>query len=237
MELVRSLNFPGSATLNPGPVCNLACTTCDSPFSTRWQAIKNEHPTKLDRTISVESLDFAGLNHVIICGGEPLLHKSTWAAVEYLGNLNIQTSVHFNGTVRPDENFLNLCAAHSNEVRFIFSIDGIGKRFDYLRWPGKWEDVVENLNWINRNATENVSFSVNKTISILNVNSHNEVDAWLHGQFVNRNLNITQQDAGGYLSPVKLNYYDRLDLQRNTNWREIFPEVAQKYPRESYIKL
>ncbi|EMA39507.1 7-carboxy-7-deazaguanine synthase QueE [Halobiforma nitratireducens] len=77
--------------------CNLRCWFCDS-YHTSWE------PThawmSLDEIVAeVESHD---ADHVVLTGGEPLLHEESVALLERLDDLGYHTTVETNGTIYRD---------------------------------------------------------------------------------------------------------------------------------------
>jgi len=225
MELLESGSCPESATFHPGSICNLACVTCGPGASTRWQQelgmpITPGNPREIDQDTIAAARKMTG---VIICGGEPMLNFSSQAMLENLqSDQNVR--VHFNGTVMPRQSFMDQ-SARFERIQYCFSIDGVGKRFEYLRWPAKWDQVVENILWLVETAPDNVRFSVNITISQLNRHYQDEIVDWINKTIPNnRNSKetvITYNQAGdNYLKKI---YLDDLDKKRNLNWRELFP--------------
>ena len=225
MELLESGSCPGSATFHPGSICNLACVTCGPDASTRWQRelgipITPGNPRSIDQSIIATARKMIG---VVICGGEPMLNFSSETMLENL-RFDQNIRVHFNGTVMPRQSFLDK-SAQFNYIRYCFSIDGVGQRFEYLRWPARWHQVVENILWLVETAPANVEFGVNITISQLNRYYQDEIVDWIN-QTIPQNRNnkktvITYNQAGDDL--LKQHYLDSLDKKRNLNWRELFP--------------
>ena len=225
MELLESGSCPGSATFHPGSICNLACVTCGPGASTRWQRelgmpITPGNPRAIDQNTIAAARKMTG---VVICGGEPMLNFSSETMLEnLLSDQNVR--VHFNGTVMPRQSFMDQ-SARFKQIQYCFSIDGVGQRFEYLRWPAKWDQVVENILWLVETAPDNVRFSVNITISQLNRHYQDEIVDWInktipqnkHG----RETVITYNDAGDNL--LTNDYLDNLDKKRNLNWRKLFP--------------
>jgi len=234
MKLVRDSKNKKLATIYPGPLCNLACATCNDGSSTRWQSITGRKPVKLDTSITVNDLDWRGIESVVVCGGEPILHASIPSIIEYTAKHGIYLVLHFNGTVRPNTGILDLVQQHSpGKVMFRISIDGINEQFDYLRWPGKWNKFVSNVFWMRNNAPDNVKFSFNFTQSVLNSERFTQVTDWVNNEFT-KNTNFgkipcDKQIARAFNNPTSLAYFDRLDQQRNTSWKATFPETANKY--------
>ena len=224
MELLESGSCPGSATFHPGSICNLACVTCGPDASTRWQKelgipITPGNPREIDQDTIVAARKMTG---VVICGGEPMLNFSSQTMLENLhSDQNVR--VHFNGTVMPRQSFMDQ-SARFKRIQYCFSIDGVGKRFEYLRWPAQWDQVVENILWLVDTAPDNIDFSVNITISQLNRYYQDEIINWIN-QTIPQNKNgretvVTYNQAGDMLTQK---YLDSLDKKRNLNWRELFP--------------
>ena len=236
MELLESGNNPGSATFHPGSVCNLACVTCGPNNSTRWQqemgqAITGGNPTSIDeQTLSMARR----MNGVVICGGEPMLNHSSATMLENL-QPEQQVRVHFNGTVLPKASFLEQ-SKKFNTIQYCFSIDGVGERFEYLRWPAQWDQVVNNIQKLMATAPNNVEFAVNITISELNKMYYQEVIDWVTSTIpcnrVGKSTVINTQPAWEHF--LDQQYLDDLDKKRNTNWKQLFPLAKIKVRTRSY---
>ena len=215
MELNRNESNPTLATFDPGNICNLACSTCTETHSTRWQALKNLpiEPNAFNQT--VDDLDFTGIEHIVIGGGEPILHKSTHAVLEKFKNTDMRFLIHFNGTVKPSLEFLKTCSYYKR-ISICFSIDGVGDHFEYLRWPAKWTKVDSNVKWIVEHAPDSVEFAVNITISELNRTTHTLVIDWAKETLpVDHNISYNSADT-------RLKDFDRVDKLRGTDWRKTF---------------
>jgi hypothetical protein len=124
----------------------------------------------------------------------------------------------------PKQSFLEESARFTN-IQYCFSIDGVGERFEYLRWPAKWPQVVENILWLVDTVPSNVIFAVNITISQLNKEYHAEILDWVQQTMPTnkqgRETPISYNRAGDDL--LKRTYLDELDKKRNTNWKKLFP--------------
>ena len=78
--------------------CNLRCWFCDS-YHTSWE------PTHGQMTLNeiikqVEEYD--QINHVVLTGGEPLIHDQTVDLLEQLDDMGYHTTVETNGTIYRD---------------------------------------------------------------------------------------------------------------------------------------
>ena len=220
-----------------GDLCNLACAICGPNSSSVWKQELN-YPTESKKTIVNNfwtAVDTSQVKYVHFNGGEPLLSKEHVKFLHALPNKNlIHISYNTNGTVRPDQELVELWSQYKL-VQIDFSIDDIGSRFEYQRYPAKWTEVVENLQWFIDQAPHNCMFGVNTTISILNNHNLNNLKNWLQENFyVSRftdPIEHRQQPAAGKLaltSPrnLAIEYLDACDARRGTNWRKTFPELA-----------
>lgn len=231
MELVESSKIHRSGTFNPGNICNLACVTCASSFSTRWQKelglpLDRGNPTQIDPDIIRRANQ---MQSIVVGGGEPVLNLSTKTLLSQL-NHNVVVSVHFNGTVMPDKFFLELCAKF-NQINFVFSLDGTHKRFEYLRWPGKWNTVAKNITKLISEAPDNVGFGVNITRSQLNKHYHQEVVEWANVEIPFNRKGKSTHISYNQASPILTQkYLDELDARRGTNWRAQFPLAVEDIP-------
>lgn len=199
--------------------CNLACRTCGPESSTLWQKhLKeiNEWNTPIftprnrhDVIAHLQQLDLTNLKQVVFCGGETLLGQEYWHVTEWLAdnvpNAKQQLTICFqtNGT-QPitQKNYDVIGKLHL--VKLHVSIDSIGTKFEYLRWPASWNQVVDNIQNIRATCPSNVMFVIEETISIFNVVYLDETESWVKEHFhCNREgdvINHTRHLAHGIFS-------------------------------------
>lgn len=227
--------MPGAYTFFPGYICNLACVSCGPDASTRWQkeqqqVMRLDNPTELSAAVKAQLPD---VRSVVVCGGEPMLNRSTFALLEQL-DADVDVRVHFNGTVPANQRMFDLaCRFHS--ISFGFSIDAIGDQFEYLRWPAKWHRASKNFTWMFEHAPGHVSFAVVIVVSDLNRDVYHAVEQWTaehlptdqQGRSTAINLNHT--------NCMRVSYLDRIDQQRNTNWRAVFPQAVDRIEQADAI--
>jgi hypothetical protein len=65
----------------------------------------------------------------------------------------------------------------------MISIDGTHDRFDYLRWPADWNQVVDNILSLREKLPSNVMFCVQECTSNLNLFYFGEVEKWIRTHF------------------------------------------------------
>lgn len=78
--------------------CNLRCWFCDS-YYTSWEPTYNWH--HIDTVID-EVKDHDEADHVVVTGGEPLIHDGTEKLLDRLSAAGYHTTVETNGTIYPD---------------------------------------------------------------------------------------------------------------------------------------
>lgn len=173
--------------VNIDTTCNLACATCGPELSTTWRKelkIKgmtvrpnvknfiNEH---------LHKLDLAQLKEIRFWGGEPFLTNTHKDILKYIADKgyahNIRLMYNTNGTRIIDDETKKLIEKFKF-ARISFSIDGIGKKFNYLRYPAEWDLVEQNLLWWKENLPHNSMLSLTVTASILNVLDLDEIFLW-----------------------------------------------------------
>jgi 7-carboxy-7-deazaguanine synthase len=78
--------------------CNLRCWFCDS-YHTSWEPTHAE--MSLERIVS-EIREHDEAEHVVVTGGEPLIHESVVTLLDRLDELGYHTTVETNGTIYRD---------------------------------------------------------------------------------------------------------------------------------------
>jgi sulfatase maturation enzyme AslB (radical SAM superfamily) len=113
-------------------------------------------------------------------GGEPLYSDQNVECLRYLidnhpncKQLKIRYSS--NGSIYPSDEVQALWKKFKRVV-LNFSLDGVGERFDYLRWPLKWYRVERTIDQLIKNT--DITVNIFSTINPLNVLYFNEIDTW-----------------------------------------------------------
>jgi len=215
--------------LNLGITCNLACRMCNVGASIKWM---NEHRLVYDtpdhwkdddnykkevktfyKSYEYDSIFWEELPKILpdvktidMYGGEPMLMKKQWEvlqiAVEKGYSENISLHFNTNGTIYNDA-YVEILK-NFGHVTFSFSIDGIGKRFEYIRHHGSWDDVDTKVRkWISL-TKENKNFEIDLayTVTNLNIGFIDEVATWCFANNVRMYLiNVSEPE---YYSPYNL---------------------------------
>jgi len=183
-----------TASIAFGNTCNLKCITCGPGSSSRWQTEHNEIYGKNVLPVKFYKQDFAkefiaqapNIMHIDIPGGEPFI--SGVPEQKQLLQYYIDTgraehiTLHYttNATVMPDTEWWQLWT-HFKEVEIQLSIDGVGARYEYIRYPGNWKTMSANVaQYVSRQSE--VTLSVSHTVSAYNIYYLDEFFEWCYSQ-------------------------------------------------------
>ena len=172
-----------------GNTCNLACVTCDSTSSSRWSreekklqnhniAVTIAGHTKfykdfrfLDDLCKISS----DLIDITFPGGEPFITgiPQQLSYLDYLiehNSSNITLTYITNTTTFPSEDFWNRWSKFK-QINIHLSIDSIGEKFEYIRWPANWGQCYANIKKYQQfqQSLSNLTLSIGHTVSVFNV--------------------------------------------------------------------
>lgn len=198
--------------------CNLACRTCGPHSSTLWEKHLKENNLPVvnikpgnnaDRIKQIlQKLDLSNLGMVQFCGGETLLGNSYWNTTMWLADnvpnvkQNLELGFQTNGTQPIDPRWFEVIDKFKL-VKLMISIDGVGDRFEYLRWPAVWDQVVDNIMTLRETLPSNVMFFVQESTSNLNLFYYREVKDW-----VTKNFNTNREgDPVDYSTQLVMHNY------------------------------
>ena len=194
--------------LRLGNVCNVACRTCNPASSSKWRndydALQKKTTFKLTTYDTMEGFRWPErdgfwddlLQHCdkvktfYINGGEPTLIKEHFRFLERLvdlGKTDIKLWYNINMTNMNDK-VIDLWRKFDH-VKVSCSIDDLGDRNHYIRYPTKWSDVEKNFL---RLKNEGFEIDVTQTVSWMNYSTlgdfynffHREHGAWVHHNYV-----------------------------------------------------
>ena len=186
-------NQPRVLILKPGNICNLGCRHCDSQVSSGWY--RDDHVINFSDQSYEQYLErfritrnsytndnpnwaiiktwSKNIMHWDLYGAEPLLIKPVLDALQSAVDNNSagEQTIHINtnGTVWRDE-FVDLFKQFKS-VNLDISVDGINEQFEYLRYPAKFNDVIDIISKYQKLSLNNdtIKISVTVTVSIYNV--------------------------------------------------------------------
>lgn len=219
--------------LRLGHTCNLKCVMCSPHDSSQWVADhKKIYPLfqakELKEQISWNRKDFnnkwhenpdfwkemyaqiLNLKQVYFAGGEPLMiREHKWFLEEiirqgYADKILIRYNT--NGLLVDDE-IIELWKKFK-KVKVGFSIDAVGARNWYIRYPSDWATIQGNLHKLD-NTPDNIQVSIATAIQILNIKHLADFAKWKITQnFKKVNLENTVGgiQAGGGIVNMHLLY-------------------------------
>ena len=187
--------------LRLGNLCQLKCIMCSPHDSSSWiKEWKIQYPKY--KTIELQTdqrwdSDFdytwykkgsflndmrnqsSNIRELYFAGGEPLLIPEHYKILEFM----VDTGSAKNCILRYNSNGLELPEKlfdlwkHFKQVKFNFSIDAVGTRNDYIRYPSKWENVVANLHRLD-DTPDNITVNIACAVQLLNVITIPELVHW-----------------------------------------------------------
>ena len=134
----------------------------DSSFDYTWYQKGSFLDTMKDQSQHIKELYFAG--------GEPLLIPEHYKILEFM----VETGAAKHCILRYNSNGLELPEKlfelwnHFKQVKFNFSVDALGERNDYIRYPSQWRDVVANLERLD-DTPDNIIVNIACAVQLLNV--------------------------------------------------------------------
>ena len=179
----ENLKHPEDYNLDITNLCNLKCQMCTGESSSKLlienNALGIENLDQKDYDVSDEKLqklisDIVDNNvtNVTLQGGEPLINPKIILLLKKLSTKDLASSLSVwittNGTQHTEK--LHDVLSKFKEVKLIFSIDGVGKTNDYLRYPSNWTDIENNVKKFKNltNATHQISFTV-QNLNLLDI--------------------------------------------------------------------
>lgn len=219
--------------LRLGHTCNLKCVMCSPHDSSAWVSDhKKVYPIFQAKELKEqmhwdqksfnnywhENPDFwkemyaqiPNLRQVYFAGGEPLMikeHKMFLEEIVRQGYANkISIRYNTNGLLITDD-IIELWEKFKL-VKVGFSIDGLGDRNWYIRYPSEWETIVANLHRLD-NTPDNIQVAIATAVQILNIKHLPDFAKWkIEQNFKKVNLqNIVEgMEAGGGIFNMHLIY-------------------------------
>jgi uncharacterized Fe-S cluster-containing radical SAM superfamily protein len=181
-------------------LCNLACVYCGPDFSSKWANELNvirSTPTDEQQEKFKEYIfkHAKNLKHVYLAGGEPLLMKEN---LELLQKLNPNVNLRINTNLSKVDTGVFDAVCQFKNVHWTVSAETTEDEFEYIRFGGKWQDFLDNLNII-RQLDHKISF--NMLWFLLNYDTVFGCIAYLKGLgFHNNNFVISALLTPDYLN-------------------------------------
>jgi MoaA/NifB/PqqE/SkfB family radical SAM enzyme len=187
--------------LRLGNTCQLKCIMCSPHDSSSWiKDWRQQYPKytvfelKQDQ-IWNKSYDYTwyqkssflgtmqeqtpNIKELYFAGGEPLLIPEHYKILEYM----IEIGSAKKCILRYNSNGVDLPLKlfdlwkHFKSVKFNFSIDAVGDKNDYIRYPSKWNNIVQNLHVLDE-TDDNITVNIATAVQLLNVCYLTELAEW-----------------------------------------------------------
>ena len=179
--------------LRLGHTCNIKCVMCSPHDSSKWVKDWQQLMPQLENKNVKDQLQWnkkefnnkwheketfweemykqiPNLKQVYFAGGEPLMIKEHKMFIEEIIRQGYQDKIllryNSNG-ILVDEDLIQLWSKF-RKVKFAVSMDAMGKRDEYIRFPTNWDTVEKNLHMLD-NTPDNIQTSLATAIQIFNV--------------------------------------------------------------------
>jgi len=209
-----------------GTKCNLACVMCSPHDSSLWIPEWQKMYPKVQHPVLKDSMQWGNkgqengasynwhknnpkfweqlweqipnMKQLYFAGGEPLIIEEHYEILEecikrgYAKDMEIR--YNSNG-VEWREDLFELWK-HFKLVRYHYSVDAVGERNDYIRYPSKWERNLEAFRQLDEETSDNVEVTIACAVQALNIYYIPEFLKWKleHGF---KKVNMWPFGAGG----------------------------------------
>jgi MoaA/NifB/PqqE/SkfB family radical SAM enzyme len=157
-------------------------------YNYNWYQNNNFLSTMKEQAQYIKELYFAG--------GEPLLIPEHYKILEFMvdsGNAkNCILRYNSNGLELPEKLFE--LWKYFKQVKFNFSIDAVGDKNDYIRYPSEWSRIVKNLYRLD-NTPDNIVVNIACAVQLLNVLYITDLVEWKEQQEFKK-INLPPYGAG-----------------------------------------
>jgi MoaA/NifB/PqqE/SkfB family radical SAM enzyme len=218
--------------LRLGHTCNLKCVMCTPHDSSKWVEDNAKIMKTLKSPIIIKQINWdkttfnntwyekpelweeifeqiPNIRQLYFAGGEPLAIKEHTRFLEEI----VRRGYAQNITVRYNSNGLLISEyiidlwSKFKEVRFAFSIDAVGERNHYIRYPADWETTVKNLHRLD-NTPDNIKIGIACAVQLFNIQHIIDFAKWKIEQKFKKinNFTIEKYISGGGLLNMHMLY-------------------------------
>ena len=246
----NSFGSPLDLDLRPSNLCNLQCRMCNSNFSSQIQKEISKSNGLIDfmGEVKINVADFwfidENINFLL-----KNLHKGEWTRIKFLGGeptimpevrhildlLIEQKLTHV--VIAITTNLTNVNKELLNKLAKFelftvqYSIDGIGKTVEYIRYPVSWDSIQTNIEkW--QNIKPHWS-SINFTLQAYNLHNMKDLIAWADSIGVEYLINMVWSEWDNiYVLPYEYRKRHLEDINLN-----ITNDILQNTKQDSIIKF
>jgi MoaA/NifB/PqqE/SkfB family radical SAM enzyme len=189
--------------LKLGNICNLKCRICGSWSSSQFATEElNQLPRDQQKKSHAYTMLRAGawpreneqfwreidhhlndIRYIEFTGGEPFMIDQHFDMLQGMVDRGIahNVEIHYNtnGTQYPEQ--AEHIWKHFKTVEIAFSLDDVGKRFEYQRSNAVWAEVCDNIDRFRdlKEIYPNIQLQVCTTVNVFNVRYLGNIAAWL----------------------------------------------------------
>ena len=201
-----------------GNKCNLACRMC-SPYSSslvskQWKELgrADNMPDLLDfdqktRDKIIDIIKRSpNLKEIYMLGGEPLVSDFHDEMIDVLIKTGLSKNIilHYNTNLQIDVERNLKEWSEFNLVDLSVSIDGVDDTYEYIRWPGKWSKLENNLYSLKNYVKSHTNIQANVATTVQNLNIDNIPD------LLSKIGTISDNSFNFYFIPVTV--FNELDI-------------------------
>ena len=152
--------------------CNQACVYCGPGYSSKWAKELNIKDTfekeNVEKVKEYVFKNIKNLENVYLAGGEPLLMNENKEFLELLLKENKDVHLRVNTNLSSTKTGVFELICKFKNVHWTVSLESMEEEYEYIRYHGSWNNVIENLKHI---QTLDHKISFNMLYFILNYES------------------------------------------------------------------
>jgi hypothetical protein len=218
--------------LRLGHTCNLKCVMCSPHDSSRWLQDYDKLMEKTQRIQVIKQVGFdkdyfnntwyekpefwddifeqiPNITQLYFAGGEPLMIKEHRRFLDEIIKRgyakNISLRYNSNG-IFVNEDIINVWSQFK-QVRYAFSIDSVGDRNHYIRFPTDWKDIEHSLQLMD-NTPDNIHCAVACAVQVFNIKHIIDFAKWklMQGYKKINKFKLDEYETGGGIINLHLLY-------------------------------
>lgn len=151
-------------------LCNGGCIICSPYLSTKIGSLNPKTYHSFNNLSNYKKLPLDKIVQLDITGGEPTTSKNVEEVLDNLPPNVKKVRINTNGTLFFNKIFSLL--EKNIKVELTISLDGTGKIYEYVRWPGKWEkfeNTIQQYLTLAESYKDLLHISFWSTINVLNI--------------------------------------------------------------------
>ena len=149
--------------------CNGACVYCGPTLSSKWASELND-TKRMTKDAMSKSIDYVyehidTVKTLYLCGGEPMMMKENVKLLELISKTNPELDIRINTNLSNLNNPVYEIIKTLPNIHWILSAEASGEKFEYIRYPLRWNPFINNLKIIQKLPHK---ISMNMSWNILN---------------------------------------------------------------------